>query len=65
MSLQRGKHRIPTILSDDMKYALYKFPKNGMPIPHDLDRNDSGWGSLREATDSESDSGAAADTFTF
>ena len=35
ISLQRGKHRIPTILPDEMKYALIKFPKN-MPIPENI-----------------------------
>lgn len=35
MSVQRDKHRVPTIISDDKKYFLYKFPKT-MPIPDDL-----------------------------
>ncbi len=35
ISLQRGKHRVPTILPDEMKYALIKFPKN-MPIPENV-----------------------------
>lgn len=35
-SIQRDKHRLPTILPDEKKYMLLKFPKNGMPIPDDL-----------------------------
>jgi hypothetical protein len=35
ISVQRGKHRIPSILSDEKKYFLLKFPK-GMPIPEDI-----------------------------
>lgn len=35
-SIQRGKHRLPTIVDDDYKYMLLKFPK-GMPIPPDLE----------------------------
>ena len=35
ISVQRGKHRIPTILSDEQKYFLLKFPK-GMPIPENI-----------------------------
>lgn len=35
ISIQRGKHRLPTILPDEMKYFLLKFPR-GMPIPEDV-----------------------------
>lgn len=35
-ALQRDKHRLPTILPDVFKYFMLKFPKNGMPIPDDL-----------------------------
>ena len=35
ISVQRGKHRIPTILPDELKYFLLKFPK-GMPIPENV-----------------------------
>jgi hypothetical protein len=35
LTIQRGKHRIPTILSDSDKYMLLKFP-NKMPIPDDI-----------------------------
>jgi hypothetical protein len=35
MSIQRGKHRIPTIIGDDQKYFLMKFNIKGMPIQSD------------------------------
>lgn len=64
LTVQRGKHRIPTILPEEKKYMIYKFPKNGMPIPHDLDGPDGGWGSLKEAEDGVSDT-VNAELFTF
>ena len=39
LTVQRGKHRVPTILSDEEKYFVLKFPK-GMPIPEDLNEPD-------------------------
>ncbi len=35
ISVQRGKHRIPSILPDEAKYFLLKFPKE-MPIPENI-----------------------------
>lgn len=40
LSFMRGKHRIPTILPDELKYFVMKFPR-GMPIP-DNRTNDQG-----------------------
>lgn len=37
LAVQRGKHRVPTIIPDESKYFILKFPKNGMPIPDDRD----------------------------
>lgn len=34
-SVQRGKHRVPTIIDEELKYVLYQFPENGAPIPDD------------------------------
>lgn len=39
LTVQRGKHRVPTILSDEEKYFVLKFPK-GMPIPEDITEPD-------------------------
>ena len=33
LSIQRGKHRIPTNIPDELKFTMLNFPKNGMPIP--------------------------------
>ena len=66
LSMQRGKHRVPTILPDEKKYMLYKFPKNGMPIPHDINGEDSGWSSLKEATEGTGEGDSAnAELFSF
>lgn len=35
LTVQRGKHRLPTIIPDNEMYCVYKFPKNS-PIPDDL-----------------------------
>lgn len=36
LAVQRGKHKLPSILPDDLKYFLMRFPKHGMPIPDDI-----------------------------
>lgn len=38
LAVQRGKHRISTILPDELKYFMFRFPK-GMPIPDDLGKD--------------------------
>lgn len=35
LSVQRGKHRIPSIIPEELRYFLLKFPK-GMPIPDNI-----------------------------
>lgn len=45
LAVQRGKHRIPTIVNEDAKYFLLKFP-NKMPIPDDVGEADSGYSKL-------------------
>lgn len=35
LAVQRGKHRLPTIVQDEYKYFLLPFPKR-MPIPDDI-----------------------------
>lgn len=41
LAIQRGKHRIPTILNDDDMFFLMKFPKHGMPLPDDINSEPS------------------------
>ncbi len=48
LSVQRGKHRISSILGDEKKYVLYEFPK-GMPIPDDLGKERIGMRKLPSA----------------
>lgn len=54
LTLQRGKHRIPTILPDDEKYMMLKFPKN-MPIPCDIDGEDSSFKTIPKGASTSSD----------
>lgn len=35
LTVQRGKHRLPSVIPENEKYCVYKFPSNG-PIPDDL-----------------------------
>ena len=55
LTLQLGKHRIPTVIGDDYKYMLYEFPLGGMPVPHDINGQDIGYSSLKEVNDSSSE----------
>ena len=56
LSIQRGKHRISSILEeDDWKYILYQFPKYGMPIPYDEEGEMSGYDKLPSMSSSASD----------
>lgn len=55
-SIQRGKHRLPSIVDDDDKFIMYKFPK-GMPIPEDInDETPAHIKKLPSANAAESDS---------
>ena len=58
-SVQRGKHRLPTIVDEDMKYVLYQFPENGAPIPDDIEGESIGMRKL------PSGNGQAKDEFDF
>lgn len=48
LAVQRGKHRIPTIVPDEYKYFLLPFPKR-MPIPDDLEKERIGLHKLPSA----------------
>lgn len=41
LAVARGKHRIPTVIDDDDKYFILKFPGLNIPIIGDLDREDT------------------------
>jgi len=46
LSCQRGKHRIPTIVNDNYKYYIMRFPRDGMPIPMDNEDEDQSMSKL-------------------
>lgn len=58
-TVQRGKHRLPTIIPDDDKYFIFKFPKNA-PIPDDLHKEKISFRSLREAANAHKADGTHA-----
>ncbi len=51
LTVQRGKHRIPTILPEEDKYFMLKFPR-GMPIPSDRDGEDQSYKKYPQPTNS-------------
>jgi len=53
-SVQRGKHRIPTIINDEDKYYLMKFPKK-MPLPDDIYTEDQSFKKLPSASSNVND----------
>lgn len=53
LAVQRGKHRIPTILSEEDKYYIMKFPR-GMPIPDDHEDEDQSFRKLPSAASNAS-----------
>lgn len=48
LSLQLDKHRFPTVVDDDKRYFILKFPK-GMPIPYSLNGEDESFIKLKDA----------------
>jgi len=41
LSVQRGKHRIPTNIPDEKKFTMLNFPKGGVPIPEQNENHPS------------------------
>lgn len=41
LAVRRGKHRIPTVIDDEDKYFLLRFPGLNIPILEDIDKEDS------------------------
>ena len=39
LTIQRGKHRIPTVIPDELQYAILKFPEKGAPIPEENEKH--------------------------
>lgn len=42
LSVRRGKHRVPTVISDEEKYVIYRFPGLNIPILGDLHTESTG-----------------------
>lgn len=63
LTVQRGKHRTPTIIPEDHKFFVLKFPKRG-PIKEDINGEDTSLrrvgGTPNEQTDEELFSGSNA-----
>lgn len=53
-TVARDKHRIPTIIDDDDKFAMMKFPYK-MPIPHDIDGEDISFKKIGKAASNVND----------
>jgi hypothetical protein len=58
----REKHRIPTILDEDMKYAIMKFPYK-MPIPSDVNSDRISYNKLSAITAANTSSNSNQDMF--
>lgn len=46
IAIRRGKHRIPTVIAEEDKYVMYRFPNLNTPVLEDLDAEDSGFTKL-------------------
>ena len=55
LCVQRGKHRLPTIIPDSHKYYLMRFPK-GMPIPDSTPGTEDWYSKLPNVTGESNDS---------
>lgn len=49
------KHRIPTVVDEDLKYCIFKFPK-GMPIPYSPDGVNEAFTKMKAAPSNANDS---------
>lgn len=54
-TVQLDKHRLPTVIDDDKKYVVFKFPK-GMPIPYSSNGEDETFKKMPTAPSNTSDS---------
>ena len=52
LAFRRGKHRIPTVISDDDKYFILPFPGLNIPILPDVDKDDTSMKVLPRGEDS-------------
>ena len=53
-SIQLDKHRLPTVVDEDKKYIIFKFPHK-MPIPYSLNDEDESFTKMQAAPSNTSD----------
>jgi len=51
LAVRRGKHRIPTVIDDDDKYFILKFPGLNIPILEDIAGDDTSMKTLPKDSD--------------
>lgn len=51
ISFRRGKHRIPTVISDEDKFCMYRFPNLNTPVLEDINGEDSSFSVLPKDSD--------------
>ena len=57
LTVRRGKHRLPTVISDEDKYTIYKFPGLNIPVMEDLYVENTGMKKLPRDYDDSNASG--------
>lgn len=53
IALRRGKHRLPTVISEEEKYCMYKFPNLNTPILEDINVGDTSFKKLPKDYETE------------
>lgn len=56
LAIRRGKHRLSTVIPDEDKYVIYKFPGLNIPILEDINTDSIGMKKLPKDYDTESES---------
>jgi hypothetical protein len=52
LSVQRGKHRLPTVIDDEDKYFILPFPGKNIPILEDINGEDMSMRTLPKKVES-------------
>ena len=63
LAFRRGKHRIPTVISEEEKFCMYRFPQLNVPVLEDIYGQDASFSKLPKEYDdgSSSDGGLLAE----
>lgn len=58
LAFRRGKHRIPTVISEEEKFCMYRFPQLNVPVLEDIYGQDASFSKLpKEYDDGDSSDG--------